>query len=69
MPDIVKVGISRLQSGSHTMSHYMADLLAKQSHNDEGQVKLTSKQLHFEELGSFSNLRDGIVNFQVIESS
>jgi hypothetical protein len=70
--ETINVGISRLQSGSHTMSYYMADLLAKklqqpgasgQQQQKQGLVgpqAWRKNQLQFKELGSFANLRDGI---------
>ena len=68
--DTINVGISRLQSGSHTMSYYMADLLAKkqlvQSRPRQQEPAIKKNQLHFKVLGSFSNLRDG--NFLTISA-
>jgi hypothetical protein len=59
----IKVGISRLQSGSHTMSYYMADLLSRQDNSIEevaGSQAWQKNQPQFRELGSFANLREGI---------
>jgi len=63
--ETINVGISRLQSGSHTMSYYMADRLASQPQqhptaSELGPQTWQKNQLQFKELGSFSNLRDGI---------
>jgi len=62
----IKVGISRLQSGSHTMSYYLADLLTKQSEKMLLSSQTWQKnQMQFKELGSFSNLRNGISNSDI----
>lgn len=65
--DTVNIGISRLQSGSHTMSYYMADLIDKQKKSNNTSVAngttaqdLQKNQLEFKVLGSFANLRDGV---------
>lgn len=62
----VNVGISRLQSGSHTMSFYMTDLLeAKMRRRDHSYCdhskKTAKEKLKFKVLGSFPNLRKGIL--------
>jgi hypothetical protein len=71
--ETITVGISRLQSGSHTMSYYMADLLESKlqqrvNSNSQGQT-WQKNQLKFKELGSFSNLRDGNVYYMILLSS
>jgi hypothetical protein len=59
--DQVNVGVSRLQSGSHTMSYYMTDLLAAKYPNAPN----PKHQLNFKELGSFSSLRNGILEKEI----